>query len=442
MTALRVAVATSGGRDSTALLHCTLRAATPLGLTVLALHVHHGLMPSADAWLAQVQAQSRRWGAQFFSQRLSGAPARGDSVEAWARRERYRALTEMALAANCQLVLLAHHRQDQAETWLLQALRGAGPAGLSAMPVRALRSGVSWARPWLDCPRSAIDAYLRRHRLKTVEDPSNSDPRFARSRLRSQVWPHLLAAYPNAETTLTQAAARAQDSAAVLAEVMAAELPALLTPGGLNVKAWLAQSQARQRVSLRAWLDSVLSAPVAGSLVQRVALELPHAKAARWPAGEQELRMFRGLLTVAQIGAVKPPRVAGVAGVAGVNLDLNLAQPGVFVLPAWAGYLEVKRAEQGGLPLARLRDVQARARVGAERFQLHPNGLARSLKKQYQTAGVPAWQRDGPLLYGAHGELLFVPGLGLDARWLASPGQAQLLIQWHPNPTVPRQPGG
>ena len=126
----RVAVAASGGRDSTALLHCTLRQAREVGglalpgqmqLQVLALHVHHGLMPQADDWLLQVKRQAHRWGATFASRRLTAKPARGQSVEAWARIERYRALAEMAADAQCDLVLLAHHRRDQAETFLLQA---------------------------------------------------------------------------------------------------------------------------------------------------------------------------------------------------------------------------------------------------------------------------------------------------------------------------------
>lgn len=176
MATPRVAVAVSGGRDSTALLHCTVRTAAALGVGVVALHVHHGLMPAADAWLAQVQAQCRRWGVAFCSRRLQTHPPRGASVEAWARAERYRALAEMAREARCSIVLLAHHRRDQAETWLLQALRGGGPAGLSAMPQEAVREGITWARPWLAQPRAAIEAYVRRHRLKHVEDDSNADP--------------------------------------------------------------------------------------------------------------------------------------------------------------------------------------------------------------------------------------------------------------------------
>ena len=176
-----VAVAVSGGRDSMALLHCTANLACEAGIEVQALHVHHGLQPDADAWSRFVERTCKRWRAKglplhFAMQRLQGRPARAQSIEAWARAGRYQALAEMAQAAHCGLVLLAHHQGDQAETFLLQALRGAGPAGLAAMPARAERSGVVWARPWLAWPRESIDAYVRRHRIAYIDDRAATTP--------------------------------------------------------------------------------------------------------------------------------------------------------------------------------------------------------------------------------------------------------------------------
>jgi tRNA(Ile)-lysidine synthase len=167
----RLAVAYSGGRDSTALLHATARAAVGQGVEVLALHVHHGLSPFADDWLAHGQRQCARWAklgfpVRFLSHRLQDGPARGESVEAWARQARYRALRQMAVDEGVSAVLLAHHQRDQAETLLLQALRGAGVAGLAGMPASIERDGITWMRPWLQQPRSAIDAYVREHRLR------------------------------------------------------------------------------------------------------------------------------------------------------------------------------------------------------------------------------------------------------------------------------------
>lgn len=303
-----VAVAASGGRDSTALLHATTRQARALGIEVIALHVHHGLMPDADAWLDRVRRQARQWGAGFAAERLQGRPARGDSVEAWARKERYAALARQARDAGCGVVLLAQHRRDQAETFLIQALRGGGAAGLAAMPRVVRREGIFWARPWLGASREAIDAYLRRYRLRAADDPSNADRRFARGRLRS-LWPAWTHAFPDAETTLARAAQRAADDATLIAEVAAADLAALAAEGrALPVKPWLHLSAARRVAVLRLWLATVLTAAAPETLVRRLMDELPKLHRARWPAGQRDLVLHRGWLAAA---AAAPRRVSG-----------------------------------------------------------------------------------------------------------------------------------
>ena len=203
----------------------------------------------------------------------------------------------MAHAHDVGLVLLAQHRRDQAETWLLQALRGGGPAGLSAMPTAVQRDGITWARPWLDQPREAIEAYLRRHRLGSVSDSSNADPRFARARLRTSVWPALLAAFPDAEVALTRSAARAQEAAAVLDDVAAVDLVPTLHEGELRVAAWKQLSAPRRANVLRAWLAGRLPGGVPESLVKRLATELQPQRAARWPAGGGWLVLRKGCLS-------------------------------------------------------------------------------------------------------------------------------------------------
>ncbi|MGZ8260722.1 MAG: tRNA lysidine(34) synthetase TilS, partial [Caldimonas sp.] len=236
-------------------MHATARAAAPFGISVLALHVHHGLSANADDWLAHCEAVCRRWRrgsapVDFAARRLPGGPRTGDSVEAWARSARYRALREMAVAAGAELVLLAHHRRDQAETFLLQALRGGGAAALAAMPELVRRDGIAWARPWLAQPREAIEAYARRHRLRWIDDESNGDDRFARSRLRLRVWPSLAAAFGDAEATLAAAADRAAHAAAVLDEVAAIDVDAVSDDAGLDIARWRCLSAPRQRQAL------------------------------------------------------------------------------------------------------------------------------------------------------------------------------------------------
>lgn len=311
-----LAVAASGGRDSTALLHACARAARGTGLTVLALHVHHGLMPQADAWVRHLERQCARWARAGLPvalrvRRLAGAPAPGDSVEAWARRGRYDALARMAMEEGAACVLLAHHRTDQAETVLLQALRSAGGAGMGAMGTQREHAGVLFLRPWLDHPRSAIEAYLRCHRLRCVHDTSNADPRFARSRLRASVWQALTSAFPQAETALAGAARRLHEEHACAMDLARMDLQACeVSGGGVQVRSWLSLAAHRRASLLRLWLARQLPAGVPDSLVERLVVELPRARSgARWPAPAGGLELKRGVLDwVAQAGPSRKPR--------------------------------------------------------------------------------------------------------------------------------------
>jgi tRNA(Ile)-lysidine synthase len=425
----RIAVAVSGGRDSTALWHATVHVAAAVGsLDVIALHVHHGLLPEADEWVVHLQRQARRWAARGLPvslhwRRLHGAPARGESTEAWARRGRYAALTEMAHELGVGMVLLAHHRRDQAETFLLQALRGAGAAGLSAMPREALRNGITWARPWLEQPREAIEAYVRRHRLRYVQDPSNADARLARGRLRQAVWPQLDEAFEHAEIGLAASARRAQEAAACLKELAAQDLQATCTSdGALQVPKWLLFSTARRANLLRAWLAKCYGEGIPETLVQRLTHELPQPRAARWPLGPGQLRCHAGLLRFA--ASAESPQVAPDA-----TRRIDLSRIGRHEVPDWGGAFEVRAVGSSGLSPLRLRQCELRPRSGGENFQRTTGSVPRSLKKQYQFNGLPAWQRDGPLVYAGN-ELLFVPGLGIDARRHADAGRPMLGLSW------------
>ncbi|QTN25878.1 tRNA lysidine(34) synthetase TilS [Rhizobacter sp. AJA081-3] len=425
-----MAVAWSGGRDSTALLHATLVATEPLGVEVLAFHVHHGLSPNAEAWVAHCEQQCRRWARRgllirLCVTRLEARPTQGESVEAWARRERYRALRQMALEQGAHIVLLAHHRLDQAETVLIQALRGGGVAGLSGMPRETERDGVRWLRPWLARAPEEIAAYVRRHRLRHIEDESNAEPRFARNRLRLQVWPSIERAFPAAQTTLADTAAWAQEATACLDELAALDLSAAASAKGLFVPAWLALSVVRRSNVLRHWLRGQLRQPAPASLVTRLMDELGGAKQGQWEHGRGRLRLHRGILSWT-------PAADEPVWRADRETSLSLRHAGRHALPGWGGHLVVSRVDEGGVPLAWLGHVELRSRSGGEQFQAGIGRPPRSLKKQYQAQGVPAWQREGPLLYSG-GQLVFVPGLGLDARVIGLPGQPLVGLHWEPS---------
>lgn len=427
----RIAVAASGGRDSTALLHATARAARKFGLEVHALHVHHGLLAQADAWVEHLRLQCQRWRRAgypvlFRATRLQGRPLSGDSVEAWARRERYRALASMARALGIEVVMLAHHRRDQAETLLLQALRGAGAAGMAAMPAAAERDGIQWLRPWLEQPRSAIDAYMRRYHLSFVDDDSNADERFARNRLRRSVWPALEAAFPDAESTLATAARRVHEAGTCAAELAALDRPDCVDAHGrLRLRSWLHLSPARRANLLRRWLGEHLPVGVPESLVQRLLRELPadrheRGQTASWPSAAGALQLHRGVVQWAGVSERALDRAP---------IHLDLSRPGTYFVPQWGGSMRVSTAAGQGVPAQWLVQADLRQREGGEQFQRALRSTPRSLKKQFQAAGVPSWERDGPLVF-AGAQLLFVPGLGIDARVLAPGSEATRQLQW------------
>ena len=398
---------------------------------VVALHVHHGLSPHADSWLQHAAEQCVRWTAaglpvRLVARRLTSKPAAGASVEAWARQARYQALRAMAMEEGADIVLLAHHRRDQAETLLLQALRGAGTAGLSGMPMQALRDGMTWARPWLQLPRSAIEHYVEVHGLTHIEDDSNTDTRFARNRVRLEVWPALTQAFAHAESSFADSATWAQEATACLRELAAIDLAVIANAEGLNIAAWTALSEARRSNALRAWLAAQTGRGPEAALASRLMDELPRAGSGTWQLARGALKRYRGVLSFqaeAKSDALPFDR----------ETTLSITRAGTYKLPGWQGHLIATRVKQSGVALAWLGHVELRARQGAEQFQAGMLRPPRSLKKQFQAAGVAAWQRDGPLLFSG-GQLVFVPCLGLDARVIALPGQPQVTLRWEPTP--------
>lgn len=430
MTSRRVAVAYSGGRDSTALLHAVLMSVRDTGTSVAALHVHHGLSVQADAWERHCRDQCARWQVEgfpvsFAACRLRTRPQPGDSIEAWARRERYAALGRLARTHGTDVVLLAHHRRDQAETLILQALRSAGVAGLAGMPRAIERDGIHWLRPWLVVPRSTIEAYVESLGLSYIDDDSNTDERHARNRLRLRVWPALVQAFPEAEPALAAAATWAQQAQACLDELASDDLALLHGPAGLQLVGLGQLSAARRVNALRAWLRRQTGAAPPASLLARLSDELFGVGAASWPLAGGLLRRHRGQLTWSRPVATRSPSKTA------LEAQLHIRRAGIHRLPGWGGNLRVVRVKEGGVPLAWLAQAELRARSGGEQFQAGLGRPARSLKKQFQAAELPAWERSGPLVYSG-GQLVFVPGLGIDARVIGLPGQPLVTLLWEP----------
>lgn len=245
------AVAYSGGADSSALL---LAAHQLWPGRVQALHIHHGLQDAAAAFVAHAQQQCAHLGLPLHGQCVHAQPAPGQSPQDAARRARYRALAAMAQQHGAAWVLLAQHAQDQLETVLLALTRGAGLPGLAAMPPAFERHGCAFGRPLLDSDARALRAWLQAQGTSWIEDPSNADPAYVRNRIRLQVLPALLDAFPASLHTFARSAAQAAQAQGLLSELAAQDLQHSGDPPALAALRSL--SPERQANLLRHWLRS------------------------------------------------------------------------------------------------------------------------------------------------------------------------------------------
>jgi len=250
--ALPLAVAFSGGADSTALL---LACAERWPGQVQAWHVHHGLQKAADDFERHCIACCRRLAVPLQVRRVDARAAPGQSPEDAARRKRYQTFDALARETGVATVLIAQHADDQVETLLLALSRGAGLPGLAAMPGRWERAGVAYRRPLLAVPAASIRAWLRARGEPWIEDPSNADERYTRNRIRTQVLPALEAALPQFRATFARSSVHAAQAQQILLEVAAQDLAACGTPPRLA--ALRALGAARRANLLRHWLASV-----------------------------------------------------------------------------------------------------------------------------------------------------------------------------------------
>ena len=385
----RLAVAYSGGLDSTVLLHTAVRAAPP----VMAVHVNHGVHPDADRWQAHCEAVCRTHGIELLSQRVEVAAG---NVEAQARHARYQAFDRLLGAGD--LLLLAHHQDDQAETVLMRLAQGRGAA---TMPrARRLPGGAALLRPFLSLPKRDLRAAAEEFGVAWLEDPSNADSAFDRNFLRHEVLPHLTERWPGLNAALARAGNAQGDTQALLRHLLDREaLPLNDLPPELR------------SLALRAWLARFNEQDAS----ERALAEFSAQFDARADA-QPELRLRRGCLRRWRGAAHYVPPPPDLASC------YELQPPGALRLPH--GELVVERAVSEGFQAQGALTV--RFRRGGERVR--PAGGSRSLKRAMQDAGLPPWARSShPLLYSGDA-LVAVPGIALAAsggvaaglRWRAA----------------------
>ncbi len=255
--ALPLAIGLSGGADSSALLlACAERWPGPG--QVQAIHVHHGVQAAADNFAQHCTALCARLNVPLTVQRVDARPQPGQSPEDAARIARYEAFRAVAqseqAAAAIQSIALAQHADDQVETLLLALSRGAGVAGLAAMPAHWQRDGIDWHRPLLAVAGADVRAWLVARGQDWVEDPTNSDERYTRNRIRARLLPALEAAFPAFRDTFSRSSAHAAQASELLQELAQQDLADVGVPP--QIAALQSLSSARQANVLRHWLRS------------------------------------------------------------------------------------------------------------------------------------------------------------------------------------------
>lgn len=421
----RYLVALSGGLDSTVLAHALAATRETHGVPVLAAHVDHGLQPESGRWSGQCRSFAGRLGIEFLSLAVDVDRRSGLGLEAAARAARYGALAD--LLGEGDWLLSAHHRDDQAETLLLNLTRGSGPSGLAGIgEIRPL--GAGWlVRPLLAVSRDALEEYAHRHALAWISDPSNEDSQFDRNYLRHEILPLLDARWPGVAERLARSAALAGEAAALLDELAALDRHALgERPDRLELAPFRELSPARQRNVLRHVLTQLgLPAPGAAQL-ENIVTELVAAREdaqplVTWPGAEA--RRYRDRLYL----------LPG-AGSAGAAEEVDAGSADCVRLPDELGVLRLRRGAESGLSDAVLeRGLELRFRAGGERLKPSGQSHTRSLKKLLQEEGVVPWMRDRvPLLFSG-GELVAVADLWIAADAASQPGTA---VEWQRRPAL------
>ncbi|AMO69057.1 tRNA(Ile)-lysidine synthase [gamma proteobacterium BDW918] len=419
-------LAFSGGLDSQVLLHLVWRlrelahSSDTSFPEIRAIHVDHQLQAASTAWAEQCEQQCVAYNIPF-TLNVVNVEGRRRGIEDLARDARYRAF-EAALGAG-DLLLLAHHLDDQAETLLLRLLRGAGVTGLAAMPVRRVLGAGELYRPLLSTSRSELEAYAAAQKLSWVDDPSNLDTHYRRNFLRQQVLPRLTRHWPDYRQSFGRAAALQAETAQLLHGYISQDLANLgAEDGSLNLQKLAALPEIRQRAILRQFIinrsELALSSAQLGTIVEQFLC-----------AGDDRQPQFRlaaGVLLRAynqqlfcELGAVEAPSLLP------DELEWNL--PGELLIPGIGRLF----ATPGGSFMPR-GSVSIRFRRGGERCRLAGHAHRRPLKKLLQEWRLPPWQREVlPLIY-CGGELAAVADLAVCEGFSAAVGEEGWKIQWVP----------
>jgi tRNA(Ile)-lysidine synthase len=411
-------LALSGGLDSSVLLHLLVNLRSLYPIKLHAVHVHHGLSSNADSWGEHCEKVCRQFSVEFTQYNVNAVAASGDSPEEVARQRRYDVFKQ-CIQAN-DIILTAHHQDDQAETLLLQLFRGAGPKGLAAMSAFNKFKQGYLARPLLNFSRQSLHEYALHHQLAWIDDESNANTNFTRNFVRHEVISLLKSRWPNVTATLSRVAEHCAQTQELLENFSERDLEGCYgsKPDTLSVKQLLQLTLERQRQVIRLWLSRA-NRPIPSTIkMHHIVHDVLHARADKLPLvmwGEVELRRYQDDIYIL-------PKLQSHDEMKSfawnLNQSLELSANGMLVVVPTLG--EGLRAD--------VQSVSVRYRRGGENFQLPGRSHHHSLKKLFQAWGIPPWQRDRVPLIFVGNELAVVVGYGIADKFVVAGDQAGLVV--------------
>jgi len=418
----RLTLALSGGVDSIAALDLLAGLAPAHPFALDCLHVNHRISPNAGAWARFAGAAASAYGLRCAVRTVDPEPYRRLGPEAAARAARYAAFARV----RADFLVLAQHRDDQAETVLLQLVRGAGVPGLAGMAAARATGGPVLLRPLLGTTRAELERHARARGLAWVEDESNADERYARNFVRRRVLPLLAELNPAAAANLARSAAHLGEALDLARALAAIDARASMRDGRLSAAALARLDPARAKNLLRWTLAAAgVRGPDAGRL-EELRRQLAAARAdgaVRIAVDGAQVRRHRDGVWIV------PERAAPPAG-----FRARWDGRRIWHLPELDGTLTFKRSTGSGVA-ARVLDgslAEVRLRAGGERFQPDRRRPRRTLKALLRESGLPPWERERlPLLY-SDGKLVAVPGIGVAAAAAAAAGERGWTVSWAP----------
>lgn len=419
-----VLLAYSGGLDSSVLLHqlVQLRLQRPT-LQLRALHIHHGLSPLADSWAEHCRSQCSLWQVPLEVVKVN-VDVHAGGTEAAAREARYLALQRHLLPA--ETLLTAQHQDDQCETLLLALKRGSGPAGLSAMPQIHFLGSHRHLRPLLAFSRHQLEAWAERHQLSWIEDESNQDPHYDRNFLRLQVLPLLNQRWPHFPSAVSRSAALCGEQERLLDELLASTLDQLISDeGSLDIVPMLTLSSVHRAALLRRWIARQNSAMPSREALERIWQEVACSRRDAEPClrhGPFEIRRFRNRLW--WLTSAEPVR----------EQQLTWTAPWLSLeLPSSLGKLLADFDENsldGRLRQPLLTETVSVRFQASGTFHIVGRAGSRPLKKLWQEAGIPPWQRDRIPLIFYDDRLITAVGVFVTREGAASSVDSSWCIRW------------